>query len=106
LWSGFVSVTYLWQSPSVRVGCIECKLTCVGCAGGRVHRRHDADGIAAGQGRVGVPALVLGAGAGRPPADDHQGHRHVLHARRRRLLLQAAQVGYPKVQKASLQTRL
>lgn len=74
--------------------------------GGRVHGRHAADGVAAGQGRGHVPALVLGAGAGRPAADDHKGHRHVLHARRRRILLQTAQVVNPQVEKVSLQTRL
>lgn len=76
------------------------------CPGGGVHRRHGGDGVAAGQGRGHVPALVLGARAGRPPADDHQGHRHVLHACRRRLLLQTAQVVHDQVQETSVQTRL
>lgn len=75
-------------------------------AGGRVLGRHAGDGVAAGQGRGDVPAVVLRARAGRQATDDNQGHRHVLHARRRRILLQAAQVVHAQVEKTSLQTRL
>lgn len=74
--------------------------------GGGVQRRHAGDGVAAGQGRGDLPPVVLGARARRPAAHDHQGHRHVLHARRRHILLQTTQVGIHQVQKTSLQTRL
>lgn len=76
------------------------------CVGGRVFGRDPGDVLADGQGRGDVPAVVLGARAGRPATHDHQGPRHVLHAGRSRLLLQATQVVHTQIQKTSLQTRV